>query len=335
MYNLATAAQDVAICLRCQYRFARREGRLPLVQFQAQNAPQSRWLTTTQRRHEGEIQQQIEGVSEDGAKFRRYPRRRLGNRLREQHLKYPSTKFLRFQDEAVELGVNSFGKPAKILIVHEKKHAKPLKRHGSADVCPAQTSTAEEESLSKDIMRSFVAGSTAVDAETALKNLEQVKREFFDKYCFGRNPTIEQCHAVATKLYNGFTNPQLVLYLKNTTTFSKATGIDDMEGSFQTPQFTRSQFVVGQSQFPDTAISRVTPNTPRWLDTNIIGLPIQKGQKKKKKKKVGQTRKQGLVERILRLSWHIRAIEEKAVDGEVDIKLSEEHLDLLLSHSML
>jgi len=241
--------------------------------------------------------------------------------------KYKGYNFRRFRlgQEIVSLNMNSLGQPAKIRILADRK-ALPHTTATAIEYADLNSSVSPE-----DLMRSFASDKEALDPATVNNNIEELRRYFL----LGvggiiQSPTLARCREVAQELDQGFTKDQLRYYLRQQSPITDVVGTKDydcLEARYHSGICTRSAWFSGASNFPEEAILRLDPGVGvRRQHAFIMGLPPPPGKKR-------QTEKQVLIENMLRQTWKVRCKEEKALEGELDIRLQAEHLKLLLSHS--
>jgi len=242
--------------------------------------------------------------------------------------KYQGYNFRHFRlgQETVVLNMNALGQPAKIRILPDRKVAR-RKSLSAANEYPSISSSTSLE----DLMRAMATDSKAVDPTTVNNNIEELRRYFL----LGvggiiQSPTLARCREVAQELENGFTEDQIRGYLKQQNPVTDVTGTKDydcLEARYHSTRCIRSAWFSGVSRFPEEAIRRLDPGVGvRRQHAFIIGVPPPKGKDR-------QNQKQALIERVLRQAWKVRCKEEKAMEGELDIRLHPQHLKLLLNHS--
>ena len=255
---------------------------------------------------------------------------------------YPSTRRPAFverirdqrQGKTVTLGVDALGKPAQIRIVrdlldHEKRSS--IQRGNDLKAESRGTLSAEQVNSprpvdSADLLQTIAAETGIIDESSVSGNIEQLRRNLLKLGDVVDAPTRAECQKVAQQLHDGFTTPQLESYLTKTKQMW-AKDVLDLTESYSAKSFTRSRWFAGTSAFPYDALKRLNPMANE-LEKNIIGLVPDAGRTK-------QTVKQHLTERILRFSWKVITLEERHSDGEVDIRLQQDRLSLLLNHSEL
>lgn len=230
---------------------------------------------------------------------------------------------LRLGEETVTLNMNALGRPAKIRILADRKV-----RQRQATSAANESRGISSSISSEDLMRMIAADNEAVDPSTVNNNIEELRRYFL----LGvggiiQSPTLARCREVTQELDDGFTAHQLRDYLRQQSPITDVVGARDyecLEARYYSTTCTRSAWFSGVSSFPEEAILRLDhERTPHAM---IIGAPPPEGKDR-------QTVKQVLIEKVLRQAWKVRCKEEKAMEGELDIRLHPEHLKLLLNHS--
>ena len=231
------------------------------------------------------------------------------------------------------LGVDALGKPAQIRIVrdildHEKRpftyrEDDPFIAQDNGPF-PAEQVDAHKPVDSADLLQTIAAETGIIDESSVSVNIEQLQRNLLKSGDVADAPTLAECQKVAQQLHDGFTTSQLESYLTKTKRMW-AKDVLDLTESYSTKSFARSRWFAGTSAFPYDALKRLDP-VAHEMEKNIIGLVPDMGKTK-------QTVKQHLIERILRYSWKVITLEERQSDGEVDIRLQQDRLSLLLNHS--
>jgi hypothetical protein len=221
--------------------------------------------------------------------------------------------------------MNVLGQPAQIRILPDRT-ALPLQSTKPKVEGPDESVITNPE----DFLRGIAAEAEAIDPAVVNQNIENLRTSILYSEDTMGSPTLSQCRKLAQMLFEGFTKPQLAAYLKehraDENTMSTA-DYDNLEIRFHSRLCSRSAWFSGSSAFPEEAIPRLDPSIAvKKQQDFILGLEPPEG-------KEVQTEKQRLVERLLRDAWRLRCKEEKALEGEVDLRMRPEHLKLLLNHS--
>ena len=227
---------------------------------------------------------------------------------------------LRLGQQVVSLGIDTLGEPAQIRILREKED----RNRRNAIVSESNENVFSQVKSREDILDAINADKDGKDADP-FDNLEDLRKNFIYSSGVVGEPTLGQCREIAQEIHDGFTSPQLECYLRKTKS-SQAAEHKALERRYEDELFVRSAWFIGVSKFPHHAIQRLGSDD---LDCKgehfILGLEPLSGQK--------QSKKQRLVEDVLRKSWRLRCKEEKVIEGEIDIRLRPQYLALLLNHS--
>ncbi|MCJ1377926.1 hypothetical protein MMC17_001022 [Xylographa soralifera] len=231
---------------------------------------------------------------------------------------------LRLGEQTVTLDMNVLGQPAQIRILPDRpKYREEYPLVYGQQLAPTGSTSPEE------LLRTMAEEIGVLDPAVINDSIEGLHRQFIANYVFGNAPTLAQCREVAQELHDGFTTSQLEAYLKaqiKKTSDLGTINYDDLEERFRSKLCMRSAWFSGLSNFPEEALLRLNPGIAvKKSDEFLVGFDPPEGKTK-------QTEKQRVVERILRQAWKIRCKEEKAMEGELDIRLQVEHLRLLLNH---
>ena len=317
MFSFAYLKQDVTICLRFQIRLAT-GSKLSLKQQTLRTPPWVGHLSSTSIRY---LANDSHGPPLPRAFFPEFGVSYKPDRL-VFHPKSPRIRFRRLQlgQQVVSLGIDTLGEPAQIRIVRETEDRNRRK----VILSESNKNILSQVKSREDILNAINADSEGKDADP-FNNLEDLRKSFMYNSGIVDEPTLGQCREIAQEIHDGFTVHQLEHYLRKTKS-SQAADHKDLERRYEGGLFTRSAWFMGVSDFPHDAIQRLESDDLAWnLEPFILGLEPHSGQK--------QSRKQRLVEDVLRKSWRLRRKEEKVVEGEIDIRLRPQYLALLLNHS--
>ena len=313
MFSFISTTQDASTCLRYQLQLAGRR-RVSPNQRTLQYPPWRLYLSSTVGRQQTHHQSVEEFPVNDHLHAFFSP---LETSRKPDQIVF---RRLRLGQQIVPLGVDTLGQPAHIRILREREDLERADVHS-----PPAKEESLDQGLSPDELLSAISAEAEAKDDDPSKNIEELRRAFTYNSGIVDTPTAVQCHEVAQELHDGFTIQQLEQYLKNTKS-DTATDHRDLERRFENTLFTRSAWFTGVSDFPQHAMLRLYPGESiRKRERYIIGInPVQESK---------QSRKQRIVEDVLRKSWRIRCKEEKLREGEIDIRLGPEHLTLLLNHS--
>ena len=329
MYSLAAASKELSTCLRCQLRLAGRRKVDPSRQARRSRFPQAQHIHSGRR-----LQQEVLAVSYDEtpaystnipASFDRYVGQdRIIFKPRADGRKW---RRLRLGEQTVTLDMNVLGQPAQIRILPDRP-----KFREEYPLVDGQQLASTDSTSPEELLRTMAEEIGALDPAVINDSIEGIQRQFIANWFLDNAPTLSQCRELAQELHDGFTTSQLEAYLKARTKNNpelETTNYDDLEDRFRSKLCMRSAWFSGLSNFPEEAVLRLNPGIAvKRQDEFLIGFDLPEG-------KTRQTEKQRVVERILRQAWKIRCKEEKAMEGELDIRLQVEHLRLLLNHSKL
>ncbi|KAL9117764.1 MAG: hypothetical protein Q9187_005693, partial [Circinaria calcarea] len=334
MFNLTPTVRNVSLCSRCRNP-STSVGTLLLHRGHLPDPISTRALTSGRRYRQIETQScderpnTVEGedllLQQDEITFPSYPYRSTRRptfikRMRDQT-----------QGKTVTLGIDALGKPAQIRIVRDQlDHEKRSHKHQGVRFTARSSGTSPPEQLdsqrtvdSADLLQGIATETGVIDESSISDNIEQLRKKLLKSEDVVDAPTLSECREVAQQLHDGFTTPQLESYLTKTKRAFAKDALDLTEG-YSTKSFARSRWFAGVSAFPNEALKRLDPKSDE-TEKNIIGLVPDAGRTK-------QTVKQHLTERILRFSWKVVTLEERQSDGEIDIRLQQDRLSLLLSH---
>ena len=229
----------------------------------------------------------------------------------------PRFKHLNLYEDRVSLPVKVLGEPAAIRIVRDK----PPK--------PRQSPSERSEPVNKESLKEFLKDATAqVEAsseEEALSNIELIRKTFFDKIGKIGNPYLEECQTVGQTLFDGFTVNQLEAYVDRTGA-ATAADVDDLDAPLKEQSYARSRWSLGDGVFPRDADKRRGSYTLGEESSIVRG--VQTGTREFR-----QTKKTRAVEKILRLCWKLRPLEEKQLQGSLEFVMDTNALALLLQSS--
>lgn len=327
MFSLGSTFQELSICLKCQLRLASRRSVNPPVQSHPSRLPRFRHITSARVLRQEQIAishgDSYPGFITASPRFDRFvgqdriifKPKAVGKKWRR----------LRLGEQTVTLDVNALGQPARIRILQDR----PILRE-YYPLVDSQQADSTDDTTPEELLRTIADESLVLDPAVINEHIEGLRGRLEVITGLGETPTLAQCREIAQDLHDGFTIPQLEAYLKQKITIPLSVGTidyDDVEDRFYSKICTRSAWFSGLSNFPEEAILRLDPGIAvKRQDDYVIGFPPSEGKAK-------QSEKQRVVERILRHAWKLRCKEEKALEGELDMRLRAEHMNLLLSHS--
>lgn len=164
-----------------------------------------------------------------------------------------------------------------------------------------------------------------VGSERVAKNIENTRLAW--RQDEGKAPTVSELEELAMSLQDGFTKRQLLDYFL----VQSARPLDsqlELLSACSTDLYKRSQWSPGSTPFPGDALNR--------LNGLMAKIEAQKGSgqvpKHSIKYALTRTNKRYIVDQILRQRWHLWTQEDFKSSGELDIRLSPDHLKVLLNH---
>lgn len=184
---------------------------------------------------------------------------------------------------------------------------------------------------------------TRVDEENGLvnprrvdANMEQIKSSWFSKLQYRSGiPTVSEYNQIVKVLREGFTRSQLLHYFESQTTNTLIPpSLTELSTPFSTDLYTRSSWRLNSTAFPSKASSELVALRERLKDETITQPNKIKEVRGRRKHAMNLGTKSGLINRILLERWNLRTDEEREKTGELDIWMHQEHLDLILNHSM-
>ena len=355
MFGFVPTAQNIFICLRCQYKLAIRNRNVPRHPKSLQLPLSPRRAITTGRALQQNQSQALEGqhrisLDEDSigerAKLHSTPHQYNTQPANIRHVQHGLEKGLRGQDsrekspsrrrgsskqdtttrhvdegETFTLDINALGKSAQIRLLRLSQE-KPDRARKNV---PFTTEKVRAKKIvdSADLVKTMAAETGIIRQAAVNENIEQLRQTLLPSNDAAGFPTLSECQGIFQQLYAGFTHPQLSRYR---TICPTLTDSFDLKGEFHAKDFARSAWSVGSSSFPDKALERLN-SAIRKFDENLI-RPLDGG-------KTIRSKKQHVIQAILRQDWNIRTREEVLLEGELDMQLKKEYLDLLLNHSKL
>ena len=349
MFTLVSATQDFCICLRCQYRLSLRQ----------RHRPSRRWPTEYPQK----LQHYATGVglkqepssahdtaTDDGISGRA-PIRYSSDVLHpNQHYKHgngpPAIKD--------SIGFNALGEPAEVLILRDKKKRFELesalaKIHASG---PDENPTAETIS-SSEMLEKMDAERGLIDLDEVCKNIESMKTLWTAKKK-SSGPSAAY-GMLAVKLQQGFTKQQLGAYYDRARVDLAADKFD-LDVEFSSMSYARSSWQpLGKTQHAAIKIrapkllelvleeenqEKLSEEAPLRIAPSEKSLSEMDASEKASSTKEAlqnQTRqgvnKKTIVRSILRECWNFRPRGQESPQGQLDIRLRESDLKLILNHS--
>lgn len=304
MFKLVSTAQDISICLRCQYRLSLRQGARPGCQRPTGYPQQLRQIKSRPS-----LQQQPSSAhlaATNDVYLGRAPIRYSTEEI------YPGDG----PHKKDSLGLSVLGEPAEVLILRDKKKrfqfdsAMAKVRATGPDRNPAPGPISFPDMLEKmDAERGII------DTDAACKNIDSVRAAWAAES--NGSVTGDSYNDLLSRLHVGFTRPQLAAYLDRAGKDTTA-GIFDLDFRLYSSIYARSS----------------------WQPLGITGpqksrAPRLGGTKKEvlvKESEQGLS-KDALVKMIVTQCWNIKTNLQSSSLGELYIRLRDLDLDLILNHS--
>ena len=329
MYVLAPWIESISICLRCQWRLLERR-KLPLRRTSSPTLLQQRRYaagpsTVLSRKKDVEYNQKDDEFL--GESFDESQSYRFGPPNDRKTDRDIIIKHLNLAQRRIPLGINSLGEPAQIRVLRDK----PEKRKRAQDAAVKPVEDVDQNLAVEELLEMNSSNESFSSMNEAFENLDNIREASFGSKKINVTPNASQCLQVGQQIHDGFTTPQLRAYFVSfdQSKSSQPPKLDDLDTIYKTVPFKRSRWFQGASEFPEMAVERLGSRFKARPKDNVLIGPRNVTQDGS----VKQTKKQALVEKILRDCWSIRTAEEKQSNGEVDVQIRSEHLQLLLKHS--
>jgi hypothetical protein len=314
--------KETDICLRCQYRFAY----LPRLSKPNTKSKLVRSLTSSVQPVEpADTEEHTENGEQHvpDAQYRTASEAPIITSRRIKHLDLEKGK--------IPLGVQALGKPATIRIVPER-----IKRRKRSTIDEA-TSTGFESSTKasskqdsspslESLLQDFKPSDSATESEVN-ENLEALRNTFLQKVHPIDGCTEVECQELADNIESGFRYEQLKAYIKQASRVPPVT--DNLDALFVASKYRVSRWYCGNSRWPEDALQRLDPRqVPMIKDLYAI---VCKDYDKDGFPQF--SKKQKLINVILREYWGLRPREEKQLQGSVSMKIDAKYLEFLLGQS--
>ena len=317
MRALTLASQNTSICARCQLRILGAFGHL---RGKSGHVSSSRNCASASTRRQIGLPLTVPSRQEPGRFQGHVTVPHSLSDLRAAHgLAY---RHLKLNEENVSLGVDSLGEPAQIRILKDKP--RPARRAALQQ----QVEETEDESAVKsdELLRALQEERQKPDLRLSFEHIEQIRTSLL-KAGGRQGPTLKQCRQFGQQLVYGFNRVQIQGYAAEVLAARKTTK-GSLEAGYEAKVFKRTSWVCGSSKFPEVALERLGPLSKRHLiDARLFGPKASQHRASGKENK-----KASDVEALLRERWLIRPREEKQQLGEIDFKLGQERLEVLLKN---
>ena len=310
MFTLVPTAQDLAICLRCQYRLSVRQGSHPGHRRRTRYPQHLRRFTSG-----ASLQQQPASVDHDEVK---------NDYLGKAPIRYSNEEPLLNQNyrpriwppKKDSLGLHVLGEPAEVLILRDKQRRFQLDSAMAKVRASGPDKNPDPEPISSsEMLEKMDAESGKINFKEAYKNINSVKKAWAAK----TNGSINQDEYsdLVSRLQAGFTREQLVAYLIR---FSqdRTAGYFNLNFRLSSALYARSSWqVLGSMPSSKGRAPRLRKN-----EREVLKRDVGKG--------LG---KDVLAKMIIRQCWNIKTNPLDSSLGELDIRLQDIHFSLILNHS--
>lgn len=314
MFPFLPTAQDVSICLRCQYRLAARRSRRRKPFDGAQDLFLRRFIALGQNAAQERVQTDDTVIH----KSHETPRERVARPSKSGPISWRQAN-LHNKDP---LGFDALGEPVEIITMQNELQQALMKRQ---ETTYGKAITFDNPASSDELLASIDAERTNISSDLVRENIENLKdtwvsslRDRFDP------PTPSEVEDLTRKLRDSFTGDQLLNY------FHDASSSDSLEidYDFSSELYKWSAWTPGTTPFPASALSRLR---------SLKGMSKDPYTTSQGQFSANRTRrrpvKQIVIGKIMRQLWHIQTEQEKDSLGELDVWIQAEHLDLILNHS--
>ena len=304
MYEVETIFRKTFICIHCQLRLdlQKRPQVRPQCSLQSKRTFALGRRVLQEQVNDNDVEQVYEGaVSIPRIK---YNPSKLRPRDSEKRLSFIPTKH--------SINYDRLGKPAEILVIRDRgRNEKP-----TIELRPLETSDgpALETISSTGILNEMKAQRGIIDIDQACRNMDAVKDELLEylgpsALDTPQMATMEKYRQLSSSLHDGFTSTQMAAYLERNAQAPSLDAAVDLHSGYSNKLYTRSSWI------PSTAFGGNAGNAEQ--------------------SKLHRTRKDVLVDSIIRHCWLIRPEEDDAVQGELQIQLQPVHFELIVNHSTL
>ena len=210
---------------------------------------------------------------------------------------------LKLYEENVALGVNSLGEPARIRILRDR----PKARRRAA---PSQNEQSD------DLLQALQEEKPTSESKRPFQHMDELHSALV-KAAGKDGPSLGRCRQVARQLLNGFTTTQLRQYVRRQ---------KPEELVQKSKKYERTEWICGTTEFPKVALERFEPGSETAQDSLLFDY---EGMAEKEREKART------VETIMRGCWRLHPAEERQRVGEVDFKVSDICLSVLMKNQEL
>lgn len=303
MFKLVSTAQEIRICLRCQYRLSLRQRACPSRRRPTEYPQQLRHFKS----RPSLLQQP--STAHDAATDYTY--------LGRAPIRY-STEEIHPGDgppKKDSLGLSVLGEPAEVLILRDKKRFQFDSAMATIRASGPERNPAPGPISFPDMLEKMDAERGIIDTDVACKNIDSVRAAWTAET--NGSITGDTYGDLVARLHVGFTRPQLAAYLDRARKHITA-GVFDLDFRLHSPIYARSSWQ------PLGATGPQKSRAPRLGGTKKDVLVKESEQ---------GVSKDALVKMIVLKCWNIKTSLQDSSLGELYIRLRALDLDLILNHS--
>ena len=308
MFKLIPGTQSSSICLRCQFRLSAR-----------QNSRSSRRLHVRHRRFTlgpslGQEQQSLQDAATDKGGLEKALIRYCYEDGGPKRSSKPTKN---------SLGVNVLGEPAEVLVLRDRQYGVDHDVYmGRIRATGPDRNPVSEPTSSSGLMEKMNAERGIVGIDEVCKNIDNVRASWSEST--EGNVTGLSYYDLVIRLCEGFTKPQLAAYLTRNDKNAVA-DVFDLSVEISKSLYSRSSWQpVGEMAAQQSKAPKIADKIP-YEDSNTAEDPGKQHAQGRKKDE--------LVQRLLKRCWNITPRFQDSVIGELDIRVPESHLNLIVNHS--
>ena len=312
MFKLIPGAQGSSICLRCQCRLTARQKSRSSRRLHVRHPQQLRPFTSGPSL--GQERQSLQDAATDKGTIERAPIRYCFGDWGPERSSTPTKN---------NLGLNVLGEPAEVLVLRDRQYRVDHDiGMGRIRATGPDRNPVQEPTSSSGLMEKMNAERGVIGIDEVCNNIENVRASWAEST--KGNITGLSYHDLVTRLCDGFTRQQLAAYL---TRYDKSPIADvfDLSVEISNSLYTRSSWQpVAETAARQSKAPKIVDKTP-YEDFKTAEDPgKERGQGRKK---------EDLVQRLLRRCWNISPQFKDSLIGELDLRVQESHLNLIVNHS--
>ena len=313
MFKLIPGTQGSSICLRCQCRLSARQKTRSSRRLHVRHPEQLRRFTSGPSL--GQEQQSSQNTATDEGTIERAPIRYCFEDGGPYRSNRPTKN---------SLGFNVLGEPGEVLVLRDRQYPVGYdigmgKLHATR---PDRNPPIHEPTSSSGLLEKMNAERGIVGIDEVCNNIENVRASLVED--IEGDITGPSYHNLVTRLREGFTKQQLAAYLTRNDK-NPIADVFDLSVEISNSLYKRSSWqLVGETAARQSKAPKIADKTP-YEDSNIAEDPgKERGQGRKKDE---------LAKRLLRRCWNISPKFQESLIGELDLRVQESHLNLIVNHS--